>query len=140
MLTIYLLYPLVAVALLLLISLGSFRKKKNPKRSLLINLSAFGLICAAVLLVPFPVSAAEIEPIAQAAAAPVNGLGLIAAALAFGLGGIGGGIAIAASAPAAIGATAEDPKAFGKSIVFVVLGEAIALYGFVIAYMIISKV
>lgn len=76
----------------------------------------------------------------EEAPAEVNGLGLIAAALAIGLAGIGGGIAVAAGAPAAIGATAENPEVFGKAIIFVVLGEAIALYGFVISFLIINKV
>ena len=48
---------------------------------------------------------------------------------------IGGGIAVAAGAPAAIGATAEDPKSFGKSIIFVALGEGFGLYGLLIAIM-----
>ena len=50
-----------------------------------------------------------------------------------GLAGIGGGIAVAAGAPAAIGATAEDPKTFGKSIIFVALGEGFGLYGLLIS-------
>ncbi len=69
-----------------------------------------------------------------------NGLGMIAAALVTGLAGIGGGIAVAAGAPAAIGATAEDPKVFGKSLIFVALGEAIALYGVVISVLILTHV
>ena len=44
-----------------------------------------------------------------------------------------GGIAVAAGAPAAIGATAEDPKSFGKSIIFVALGEGFGLYGLLIS-------
>lgn len=64
-----------------------------------------------------------------------DGLKYIGAALAVGLAGIGGGIAVAAGAPAAIGATAEDPKAFGKSIIFVALGEGFGLYGLLIAIM-----
>ena len=43
-------------------------------------------------------------------------------------------------APAAIAATAEDPKSFGKSIIFVALGESIALYGVVISILILQKV
>ncbi len=66
-------------------------------------------------------------------------IGLIAAALATGLAGIGGGIAVAAGAPAAIAANSENPKTFGKSLVFVALGESIALYGLVISIMILSK-
>ena len=47
--------------------------------------------------------------------------------------GIGGGIAVGSGAPAAIAATSEDPKSFAKSMLFVALGEAIAIYGLVIA-------
>ena len=151
--TIYLLIPTVAAALLLYVSVKAFRKSKSGKRSMLVNLVAFGIICTVLLVLPMTASAAEAEAIpttqtavtqqaeeqSDSTSTDVNGLGLIAAALAIGLAGIGGGIAIAASAPAAIGATAENPKAFGKSIVFVVLGEAIALYGFAIAFMILNK-
>ena len=43
------------------------------------------------------------------------------------------------NAPAAIGATAEDPKSFGKSIIFVAMAEGIALYGLIISFMILGK-
>lgn len=66
-------------------------------------------------------------------------IGLSAAALATGLAGIGGGIAVAAGAPAAIAANSENPKTFGKSLIFVALGESIALYGLVISIMILSR-
>lgn len=66
-----------------------------------------------------------------------DGLIAIAAALAIGLAGLGGGFAVGSGATAAIGATAEDPKIFGKAIIFVVLGEAIALYGFVVSVLLI---
>ena len=62
-----------------------------------------------------------------------NGLLYIASALAVGLGSIGGGLAVAAAAPAAIGAVSEDPKSFSKALIFVALGEGCALYGFVVA-------
>ena len=64
---------------------------------------------------------------------------MIAAALSVGIAGVGGGIAVAAAAPAAIGATSEDPKAFGKAIIFVALGEGIALYGLLISILILQK-
>ena len=69
-----------------------------------------------------------------------KGLGLLAAGLVTGLAGIGGGIAVAAGAPAAIAATSEDPKAFGKALIFVALGESISLYGVVISILILNKV
>ena len=66
-------------------------------------------------------------------------IGLVAAALATGLAGIGGGMAVASAAPAAITANSENEKTFGKSLIFVALGESIALYGLVISIMILSK-
>ena len=65
-------------------------------------------------------------------------IGLLAAALATGLAGIGGGLAVAAGAPAAIAANSENPKTFGKSMIFVALGESIAIYGLVISIMSLS--
>ena len=92
-------------------------------------------------------SAAEVGDPAPATttseSAPVDnskGMGLLAAALVTGLAGIGGGIAVAAAAPAAIGATSEDPKAFGKSLIFVALGEGIALYGLLVSILILNQV
>lgn len=68
-----------------------------------------------------------------------SGMGYLAAALATGLSCLGAGIAIASTAPAAIGAFSEDPKAFGKALIFVVLGEGVALYGLLISILLINK-
>lgn len=81
-----------------------------------------------------------VESTESAAKDNSKGLGLLAAGLVTGLAGIGGGIAVAAGAPAAIAATSEDPKAFGKALIFVALGESIALYGVVISILILNKV
>lgn len=67
------------------------------------------------------------------------GIGLMAAALVTGLSGIGGGLAVASAAPAAIAATSEDPKAFGKALIFVALGEGIALYGLLVSILIFGQ-
>ena len=53
-------------------------------------------------------------------------------ALAIGLASIGSGMAVAAAAPAAIGAVSEDPKAFGKAIVFVGLAEGVAIFALLV--------
>ena len=50
-----------------------------------------------------------------------------------GLSGIGGGIAVASSASAALGAISENDSVFGKSLIFVGLAEGVALYGLIIA-------
>lgn len=68
------------------------------------------------------------------------GMAYIGAALSTGIAAIGGGIAVGAGAPAAIGALTEDPKSFGKALIFVALGEGIALYGMLISILILNKV
>ncbi|MDY0278878.1 MAG: ATP synthase subunit C [Acholeplasma sp.] len=68
-----------------------------------------------------------------------QGLGFLGAALTTGVGSIGAGIAVAAAAPAAIGAFSENEKNFGKSLIFVALGEGVAIYGLLISILIINK-
>ena len=60
-----------------------------------------------------------------------SGLGYIAAALAVGSSGIGGGIAVASASSAALGAISE-------ALIFAGLAEGIALYGLIIAFMILG--
>ena len=79
------------------------------------------------------------EESAQSSTGFDKGMAYLAAGLSTGLAGIGGGIAVAAGAPAAIGAVSEDPKAFGKAIIFVALGESIALYGVVISILVLPR-
>ena len=68
-----------------------------------------------------------------------TGLGYVGAALATGLSCLGGGIAVASAASAALGAISEDPSALGKSLIFVGLAEGVCLYGLIISFMIIGK-
>lgn len=67
------------------------------------------------------------------------GLGYVAAALAVGLGSIGAGLAVGATASAAVGAVAEREEIAGKALVFVGLAEGIAIYGLIIAIMILNR-
>ena len=69
-----------------------------------------------------------------------NGVGLIAAALAIGLSAIGSGIAVAVVASSAVGAISENPSLLGKTVIFAGLAEGIAIYGLIIAIMILSKI
>ncbi len=127
------------------------RKKSQGrpvKRAVGMNLAVFAVLVVLMSVLCFNVFAAEDAQPADTAAAQTaetaqtqsdssKGMGLLAAGLVTGLAGIGGGIAVA---PAAIAATAENPKSFGKSIIFVALGESIALYGVVISILILNKV
>ena len=62
-----------------------------------------------------------------------------AAALVTGLSCIGGGIAVASAASAALGAISEDSSILGKSLIFVGLAEGVCLYGLIISFMILGQ-
>ena len=125
---------------------------KSIKKPLKMNIAVFAVLVVLISVLCVNVFAAEdtastsdaaatsVEATEQTATDNSKGLGLLAAGLVTGLAGIGGGIAVAAGAPAAIAATAENPKSFGKSIIFVALGESIALYGVVISILILNKI
>lgn len=113
-------------------------KGKTRKRAVATQIASFCVVGMACLITSMSVFAAGD---ASAASGDVNsGLSMIAAALATGISGIGGGIAVGNAAPAAIGATSEDPKAFGKALIFVALGEGVALYGLLVSILIISSI
>jgi len=63
----------------------------------------------------------------------ISDIGLIAAALAFAGGAIGAAIAEASALPAAIGMISEDKNKFGLGVVMCVLPESIAIFGLVLA-------
>ena len=138
------------------------RGGKNRRRAIAVNVAAFAMVMMLSCIGAFGAFAADSNTAAASSAAATTaaattaaadtaaastadthnssmGMGLLAAALVTGLAGIGGGIAVAAGAPAAIAANSENPKTFGKSLIFVALGESIALYGLVISIMILSK-
>ena len=130
-----------------LFSVGLFAKRKSAgkpiKKTLRTNLLTLAVFVLLIAGLAFGVSAAEADGGTDAAAQAVQdgsrGMTMIAAGLAMGLSGIGGGIAVGSSAPAAIAATSENPQSFAKFMIFVVLGEAIALYGFVISILIMNS-
>ena len=130
--------PVVFLIASVLIAVKAVSRGKSRKKTMLMQLLSFGFVFAVCLVCPFAVSAAsDAVEVAQQGS---FGMAYIGAAAATGLSCIGGGIAVGNAAPAAIGATSEDPKAFGKAIIFVALGEGIALYGMLISIMILSKI
>ena len=76
---------------------------------------------------------------ANAAGGLSTGMGYLAAALVTGLSCIGGGIAVASAASAALGAISEYSSILGKSLIFVGLAEGVCLYGLIISFMILGQ-
>jgi V/A-type H+/Na+-transporting ATPase subunit K len=145
----YFVIPAVFIILSTWFAIKSVKKGANKKKAVILQICSVAILMGACLLIPVKsanaaatgtsTSTTSTASTTDSSAASAFGVGLIAAALATGLSGIGGGIAVASAAPAAIAATSEDPKAFGKSLIFVALGEGIALYGLLISIMIFSK-
>ncbi|MDA3932238.1 MAG: ATP synthase subunit C [Tenericutes bacterium] len=139
--------PLVMVGLIVLPLVKVFSGKatlKSTRKRLYTHISLFFALILFVFawqLSGTSLFAAEAAPTVagELVGSIAQGLGFLGAALATGLGSIGAGIAVAAAAPAAIGAFSENEKNFGKSLIFVALGEGVAIYGLLISILIINK-
>jgi V/A-type H+-transporting ATPase subunit K len=103
--------------------------------NIIMLLMATGVVLVG-LCAPPAVRAAGPAQQAQATADPYASL---AAALAAGVACIGAGLAVSSTGSAAIGTIAERPEAFGRALIFVGLAEGIAIYGLIIAFMILSR-
>ena len=133
---------IAALILSIIIPFGYFligeKNKKRYKKTLATNVFFFFgafLVAGIMLFAGAPVQAAE----AAGAAGSATGFGYLASALSTGLSCVGGGIAVASAASAALGAISEDPSALGKSLIFVGLAEGVCLYGLIISFMIIGR-
>ena len=110
---------------------------KSVKKPLYAHIASFfGIfaLCGIAFLGQGAFAANEAAEAATAAAGTdwTQAFGYLGAALAVGLSGIASGIA-----SAAIGALAENDSTFGKSIVFVGLAEGMAIYGLLVAIIIL---
>lgn len=137
---------ILALMLGVIVPFGAFlvgrRSRGQYKAALACNCFFFfgTLLLAAILLFTgdaSTVSAAAAE--AEKNASLAVGMGYLAAALVTGLSCIGGGIAVASAASAALGAISEDSSVLGKSLIFVGLAEGVALYGLIISFMILGQ-
>lgn len=147
--SLYFIIPAVAIILSSWLAVKAVKGGTSKKKAVVLQMVSVAAVMLCCLIMPAKAAETSSETSASASssaktedgAARANafGIGLIAAALVTGLSGIGGGIAVASAAPAAIAATSEDPKAFGKALIFVALGEGIALYGLLISIMIFSQ-
>lgn len=112
------------------------------RRALLIGntvLFAIGLVVLVTILVTaFPAEAATAAQ-ATEAVQETNGTALIAAAIAVAGSSLGAAIAVAYTGAAALAAMSERPEMFGRSMVIVGLAEGIAIYGLIIAIILVGQ-
>jgi V/A-type H+-transporting ATPase subunit K len=133
-----------ALILSIIVPFGSFLLSKKRKGGFKAALGCnafffFGTLILADILMFSGHSLAATADAATAVASSSEGWKFIAAALSTGLSCIGGGIAVASSASAALGAMSEDSSIMGKALIFVALAEGIALYGLVLSFTILGQ-
>lgn len=68
-----------------------------------------------------------------------DGLGMLGVALATGLSVLGAAYAVAIVGAAALGAIAEKPELFGRTLIFVGLAEGLAIYGLIVSILILGR-
>lgn len=115
---------------------GHINGMKSVKAHLFGNLAVFVplMMAAFAIMIPDVAHAAGAEGLSSG-----QGMACIGAALATGLACIGAGAAVGPVGSSAIGAISEDPKLLGKTLIFVGLGEGIAIYGIIISIMIFGR-
>ncbi|MFA5008602.1 MAG: ATP synthase subunit C [Candidatus Omnitrophota bacterium] len=101
-----------------------------------ITLWVFAMLIANCIFNTFVFAAAETSN----ANPSVAQWGFLSAAIATGLSAIAAGIAVAYVGAAAVGAMSEKPEIAGRALIYVGLAEGIAIYGLIIAIMILGKI
>jgi V/A-type H+-transporting ATPase subunit K len=96
------------------------------------------LMLLAVAFLAFTFAALPGPVAAQSTGTASNGDKFLAAGIAFGLAAFGAGIGVGTSGSAAIAAVTEKAEIRTTALIFVVLAEAIAIYGFAIAFVILG--
>ncbi len=113
--------------------------RRSPRHALrglaafnaLVALTALGLVLLTALGIP--------EPAQAATSSASSGDAFIAAGIAIAGSTFGAAIAVAYTGAAALATISEKPELFGRAMVIVGLAEGIAIYGLVIAIVLIGK-
>lgn len=123
-------------------ALTVFALHRAPQRGLRRLLFLNGTLLFAAFALTAALLAGWVEPAHAASTASSSkdpGAALIGAGIAVAGSTIGAGFAVAYTGSAALAAISEKPESFGRSMVFVGLAEGIAIYGLVVAIILIGK-
>ena len=130
------------------------RTGRQRRRSILLRLMMAGnalLVVAGLAVLTLALTAGPGRAAATAATAPAgtalaaatsgggNWAALLGAAIAVAGSSIGAAIAVAYTGAAALAAMSERPEIFGRAMVVVGLAEGIAIYGLIIAIILIGR-
>jgi V/A-type H+-transporting ATPase subunit K len=148
----WLLTVILATPLAIGLPLARSRTPRALIRTVLLSLGAAFALAFAVLLTDggndtsaaVPAVTNESSPaVVQQATPPVvidSGSAFIGAAIAVAASSLGAGIAIAYAGSAALATVSEQPDLFGRAMVVVGLAEGVAIYGLIVAVLILGNV
>lgn len=103
-------------------------------------LALAALVVLAVAVAGGPVSAhPSVAAAAQQGGSSASWAALLGAAIAVAGSSVGAAIAVAYTGAAALAAMSERPELFGRAMVIVGLAEGIAIYGLIVAIILIGK-
>jgi V/A-type H+-transporting ATPase subunit K len=115
--------------------------RRSPQRAVRRLVALNAAACLAALAVLGVMALGLVDP-AQAAGSTAStnpGAAFIGAGIAIAGSTLGAAIAVAYTGAAALAAISEKPELFGRAMVIVGLAEGIAIYGLVIAIVLIGK-
>lgn len=110
-------------------------KPRHP----LVTPSVFLTLASAIIATVLLATVAAQEPGASVVAPEVERWAMMAAAIAAGLSALGAAYAVAHVGSAAVGALAEKPELLGRVLILVGLAEGIAIYGLIVAILILNR-
>jgi V/A-type H+-transporting ATPase subunit K len=115
--------------------------RRAPARGFRRLVALNGIIMLAALALGVLVLLGVVDPALAATGGSKSGASsaLLGAGIAVAGSTIGAGFAVAYTGAAALAAVSEKPELLGRSLVFVGLAEGIAIYGLVVAIILIGK-
>ena len=117
------LFALIALTVIVPVWVYHKTGKTKGKECLLMNAISFFSVIGLGVICTLGGGVSALAAGTEAGITVGEGLKFIGAALSTGLSGVGGGIAVASAASAAIGAMSENEKIMGKTLIFVAITE-----------------
>jgi len=133
---------LIGLPILALVAAGVARElRRRPRRGLkiLTALNLALLVGAGVLTLLALSAGPSAAATTSSTSTSFGGQALVGAAIAVAGSSIAAGIAVAYTGSSALAAMSERPEMFGRAMVIVGLAEGIAIYGLVVAIILIGK-
>jgi V/A-type H+-transporting ATPase subunit K len=134
-----LLLALPAVALVFAVTTVALRRAPASRYRRLLFVNGLLVLSGLVLLSLLVLGVAQPAQAATSSTSSGSWAALLGAGIAVAGSALGSGFAVAYTGAAALAAVSEKPEVFGRSLVIVGLAEGIAIYGLVVAILLIGQ-